>query len=84
MKAEYRSAIGRKPMATTIRRTTADVSELIEHLAGRRFWGQLQLNFQDGNLVRCVLNQSTLSPRQLLIAQDTQAAERDAPRDPRT
>ena len=71
-------------MANTTRRNTADVSELVERLAGRRFWGSLQLNFQDGNLVRCVLNQSTLSPRQLLVAQDTQAENGDAPRDPRT
>jgi hypothetical protein len=58
-------------MATTTRRNTADVSELVERLGDRRFWGQLQLNFQDGNLVRCVLNQSALNPRQLLVAQNT-------------
>jgi len=44
----------------------ADVTVLLDALVARSFWGSLRLQFQDGGLVRCILEESAKHPRQLM------------------
>jgi hypothetical protein len=43
-----------------------DFTALLRSLADRGFWGSLTVQFQNGGLVRCVLEESVKHPRQLM------------------
>ena len=44
----------------------SDIAALLNQLAERSFWGNFTVYFQDGGLVRCVLEESAKHPRQLM------------------
>jgi hypothetical protein len=54
-----------------------DFTALLDSLVERRFWGSLQLHFQDGGFVRCVLEESVKHPRQLMRNGNTVEAHDD-------
>jgi hypothetical protein len=43
-----------------------DVTALLRSLVSRGFWGSVTIHFQNGGLVRCVLEESVKHPRQLM------------------
>ena len=45
---------------------TSDFTALLRSLVDRHFWGSLTIHFQNGGLVRCVLEESVKHPRQLM------------------
>jgi hypothetical protein len=57
-----------------------DFTALLGSLVGRKFWGSLLVQFQDGALVRCVLEESVKHPRQLMRDGTTVEAHDDTNR----
>ena len=55
----------------------ADVTALLDALVARDFWGSLRLQFQDGGLIRCTLEESVKHPRQLMRNGTTVKAQDD-------
>lgn len=54
-----------------------DFTALLDSLADRQFWGALSIHFQNGALIRCVLEESAKHPRQLLRDGKTAEAHDD-------